>query len=47
MRSQTYVCPSCKRTKTITADHSESTREFMEDLPESLECDYCDEEMKP
>lgn len=45
-RSVTYVCPECKATKTLVAQSYESTREFLEDLPDSIPCGWrgCDED---
>jgi phage terminase large subunit GpA-like protein len=41
MRYQIYVCPHCHSTKTLQAEHHQSTREFEEDLPDYLYCDVC------
>lgn len=49
MRWRTYVCPKCGAVKTIYAERHQSTREFEEEVPDSVPClaKGCDGEAVP
>lgn len=40
MRSQLYVCPTCKSTKRINAHETQTTATFQQELPEKVICGW-------